>query len=223
MATSLSPVQGMRKVVQQAKHLVAEVLYERRYGVTTSAKVVLDGHDEENVSYVPMNWRQLKWALPVRSVSRDDVFIDIGSGKGRAVLVAAVNYPFGRVIGVELAKELHETAQANMAASANKVRAGKVELICADVREYEIPDDVTVIYMNNPVRGSIFGGLLDSISASQKRNPRRMRVIYYNPVEEEALLATGQWRKVRTIARRRAQANWPFGVTAIYEWSATAA
>ena len=36
----------------------------------------------------------------------------------------------------------------------------QVELICADVREYEIPDDVTVIYMNNPVRGSIFGGLL---------------------------------------------------------------
>lgn len=201
--------------------MIAEVLYERRYGVRTSEQVNLDAHDEVNIGYTPMNWRQLKWALPVRSVGPDDVFIDIGSGKGRAVLVAAVDYPFGRVIGVELTRELHETAERNMAAAAGKLRAGKVELVRADVREYRIPDDVTVVFLNNPVRGSIFVSVLDSISASQKRRPRPMRLIYHNPAEEEALLATGEWRKVRTIMRRRQRANWPFGATTIYEWSGT--
>jgi predicted RNA methylase len=223
MATSVRPAPGIRKLVKKAKHTVAELLYERRYGVRTSEQVILDVHDEVNVGYTPMNWRQLKWALPVQSVSRDDVFIDIGSGKGRAVLVAAVDYRFGRVIGVELTQELHETAERNMAAAAGKIRAGKVELVRSDVREYQIPDDVTVVYMNNPVRGPVFVSVLEALSASQRRRPRRMRLIYYNPAEEEALDATRDWRKVRTIMRRRQRANWPFGATTIYEWAATAA
>lgn len=216
---SRAPASAVKNLVKRAKHLGAEVLYERRYGVRTSDRVILDVHNDDNVGYAPMNWRQLKWALPASSVSSRDVFLDIGSGKGRAVLVAAVDYPFGRVIGVELTKELHETAERNMAAAAGKVRAGKVELVRADVREYQIPDDVTVVYMNNPVRGPIFGAVLNAIAASQQRRPRPMRLIYHNPAEEAALLATGQWRAVRTVVRRRERSKWPFGTTTIYEWT----
>jgi hypothetical protein len=219
MATLALRAPGLRNAVKNARHLIAELLYERRYGVRTSGNLTLDKHDAENVGYTPMNWRQFRWALPAQSVSSRDVFLDIGSGKGRAVLMAAVDYPFGRVMGVELVKELHETAERNMAATTRRLRSGKVELVCADMREFQIPDDVTVIYMNNPVRGSVFGGVLTGISESMKRHPRPLRLIYYNPAEEEALLATGEWRKVRTIMSRRRQANWPFGATCVYEWS----
>src|SRR5271166_6630819 len=44
---------------------------------------------------------------------REFVFVDIGSGKGRVLLMAA-DYPFQRVIGVELLPELHRVAQANL-------------------------------------------------------------------------------------------------------------
>ena len=36
------------------------------------------------------------------SITREDVFADIGSGQGRMVYMAARSYPFGRVIGVEI-------------------------------------------------------------------------------------------------------------------------
>ena len=40
-------------------------------------------------------------------------FIDIGSGKGRVLLMAA-DYPFSRVIGVELLPALHRIAEQNI-------------------------------------------------------------------------------------------------------------
>jgi methylase of polypeptide subunit release factors len=44
---------------------------------------------------------------------KDFTFIDLGSGKGRA-LVLALSYPFRRVVGVEFALELHRVAEANL-------------------------------------------------------------------------------------------------------------
>jgi hypothetical protein len=87
----------------------------------------------------------------------------------------------------------------------------------ADLREFEVPDDITVAFMNNPVRGSLFARVLDELAASWKRHPRRIRLVYNNPVEDAAVMATGRWSRLRTINRR--PARWPFGGTCVYEWT----
>ena len=193
-------------------------MYERRYGVRTSGRLILDKHDAESICYIAVKWRQLPRVLPPSTVTDQDVFIDLGSGMGRAVLEAAAIYPFARVVGVELYPELNDIARKNLANTKRRLRCTKVELVCADLREYELPDDVTVIFVNNSIRGSIFQGMLDKISASMKRNPRPMRFVYGNPLEEEAMLATGDWRKLRSSASRGAK--WPYGVTCVYERAA---
>src|ERR1017187_10137955 len=43
----------------------------------------------------------------------DFVFIDLGSGKGRTLLMAS-DYPFRRIVGVELLPALHRAAQENL-------------------------------------------------------------------------------------------------------------
>jgi hypothetical protein len=43
-----------------------------------------------------------------------------------------------------------------------------------------------------------------------------MRLVYGNPLEDEAVLATGEWRKVSTDQPRRSR--FPYGVTCVYEW-----
>jgi SAM-dependent methyltransferase len=193
------------------------VLFDRRYHVDTSAKLILAEHDAENICYIAVNWRRLRQALPPRSVTDRDVFIDLGSGKGRAVLEAAANYPFARVIGVEVAKELNDVARRNVERTTRRLRCRDIELVRADLREYRLPDDVTVIFTNNAVRGSIFATVLREISASMSRHPRPMRLVYGNPLEDAAVLATGEWRKVRTIVPRRS--HWPYGATCVYEWT----
>lgn len=104
---------------------------------------------------MPSSWRNLPSALRHIPISDDDVFLDLGSGKGRVVLQAA-KQPLNRVIGVELSSELHAVAQENLQAVHTKLRCQDVELLQADITTYRIPDDVSVVYAYNPVRG---GGL----------------------------------------------------------------
>jgi hypothetical protein len=79
-------------------------LVERRYGIRTSGVVPLDELGvaaPDRLNYKPAPWFALRRALPRRSVTPDDVFLDFGSGMGRLVFQAALWYPFKRVIGVE--------------------------------------------------------------------------------------------------------------------------
>jgi len=214
-------IPAIRRAVSFMRGVIGDHLYERRFGVQTSGLVMLDFHDEENICYVAVNWRHLRPALPVASVTQHDVFIDLGSGMGRAVLEAAVQYPFSRVVGVELSPDLHAIARRNMAGTKLRLRCPNVELVLADLRDFPIPDDVTVVFMNNPVRGSIFASVLGELAASWRRRPRRIRLVYSNPAEDAAVMATGMWSRILTISTRRTQ--WPFGATRVYESAGGAA
>lgn len=64
-------------------------------------------------------------------------FVDIGSGKGRVVLVAST-LPFMRVVGVEFSEDLDRIARENLSRfPAAEQCAGQVELLCMDRR---LPD-----------------------------------------------------------------------------------
>jgi hypothetical protein len=133
----------------------AELLFDRRYGVRTSGKIDLSevGLDhEDRVYYIASSWRTLRRTLQRFQIGPDDVFIDIGSGMGRMVLVAS-RFPFKRVIGVELVRELHGIAQENVQRTQRRLRCADVELVNSGILDYEIPDDVTFVYMFNPFRG----------------------------------------------------------------------
>ncbi len=80
---------------------------------------------DDGVFYKPSGWLTLRRILRARDVSSDDVFVDFGSGMGR-ILLLAVQYPFRRVVGVELSEELNEIAKANVAANRRRQRCGIV-------------------------------------------------------------------------------------------------
>jgi precorrin-6B methylase 2 len=194
-------------------------MYERRYRVHTSGRVMLDTFDlanDERVYYIAAPWYTLRLALSRESVTDRDAFIDLGCGMGRMVLEAAARYPFRRVIGVELSEQLIEIARRNVAQTTRRQRSGRVELVCSDVLEYQVPDDVTVVFMNNPFRGAIFQHVVDALVRSLERNPRSMRIVYFNPAEASALESAG-FRGIRTINSRREE--FPFGATIIYGWT----
>jgi predicted RNA methylase len=82
------------------------------------------------VSMLRLTMRQLP-----RDLS-DFVFIDVGSGKGR-VLLAAAQYKFKRVLGVELTQELHEHAQRNIVAFRGPRQTDAVHSVLSDARDFE--------------------------------------------------------------------------------------
>lgn len=211
----------VRAGVRAVRGHVARLLYDRRYGVSTAdfADLAEFGLDHpERVYYSPAHWGTLRRALPPGEVGEDDVFLDLGSGKGRMALEAASRYPFRRVIGVELSAELTEVARANLASTRLRLRAGSVEFVHGDALEYVIPADVSVVFLNNPFRGRTFAAAMDRLIASADRHPRRIRVVYFNPVEEASLLGTGRFRLLRTAGRGRG--GGVFGTTRVYELTA---
>lgn len=192
------------------RSMLADVVFERRYGVRTAGRIELAelglaGEDRSN--YKAVGWLGLRRILRRREVSDTDVFIDFGSGMGRAVIVAAF-YPFRRVIGVELSATLNDTARHNVERCASRLRCQDVSLVHSDVLDYSIPDDVTVAFFNNPFQGPIFVEVINRLLASVDRNPRELRIIYGTPKEEPFLLGTGRIHPVRTAHGFRPAKEW---------------
>jgi SAM-dependent methyltransferase len=151
--------------------------------------------------YEPAGWARLRAALRAEHVGPDAVFLDAGSGKGRAVLVAA-GFAFRRVIGVELVPALHERAADNLRRFRGRRRCAEIELVCGDATELPLPDDVTHIFLNNPFEQDLVDRFLDRVTESQQRRPRPIRLIYLHPTGAQRMLARGA-RPVAGGARGR--------------------
>jgi tRNA1(Val) A37 N6-methylase TrmN6 len=149
----------------------------------------------------------LRRILPRHTVTTGDVFIDIGSGMGRALVVAAT-YPFQRVIGVELSDELSDISRQNIDRVSTRLRCKDITVVTADATEYEIPDDATVMFMHNPFQGAIFEAVTKNILNSYDRKPRNLRIVYVNPIEESTFLSTNRIRPVRRIRGYRPGRDW---------------
>jgi SAM-dependent methyltransferase len=93
-------------------------------------------------------------------------FIDLGSGKGRVLLVAA-QYPFKSVVGVEFSKTLHEIAVTNIQ---KFMRAGAscttVTSINCDAGQFDFSDiGDKIVFCYNPFAADLMVRVLDQMSA----------------------------------------------------------
>lgn len=206
---SRRPTALAQRLLRRARQTASALWFDRRRGIDTADPVDLDRlglADEHRVEYTPSGWWDLRRALRRAHVMPDDVFLDLGSGKGRIVLQAA-RYPFKRVIGVELSPQLNAIAARNVGALRSRLRC-QIDLVTADVTDYRVPDDVTIVYLYNPFSGPVFQAAAQALIASFDRRPRRLRLLYQAPREHAYLASTGRFRLVRTATAWRPTAAW---------------
>lgn len=119
-------------------------------------------------------------------IPKGSVVIDLGVGMGIAALTLSRH--FTSVIGVDLSPELIAIAKRNIA----RMRASNIELYCADARSFtEGLEHVTHVYMYNPFPTAIMSMVMENFRQSLMRTPRRLMIIYKNPVCHETLVAAG--------------------------------
>ena len=124
----------------------------------------------------------------------DFTFLDLGSGKGRTLLMAS-DHPFRRVVGVELLPALHAIAVENLAHYRSKSQeCFNCESICADATRFPLPETPLVIYLFNPFPEAGLSRSLTNLEGSVRKNPRLAYVLYHNP-EYEHVLAEKTWLK----------------------------
>jgi len=130
----------------------------------------------------PRSGRRILSLLPIENHA-DYTFIDLGSGKGLMLLLAA-EYPYRAVRGVEFSRKLHAIAAQNVASYRNpRQRCFDVESVNVDAREYEFPLTPLVIYLFNPFRHELLGRVLEKLDASIAAAPRDVIVVYLNPLD----------------------------------------
>lgn len=119
-------------------------------------------------------------------------FVDLGSGKGRVLLMAAP-YGFKKIIGVEYMPEWHKIAEENIRkfVTENKINA-TIQSLCMDARDFDFPAGPLVVYLFNPFPEPVLAAVLDRLRQSLLRNPRHLFVVY-RYLEFEHLLANSGW------------------------------
>jgi hypothetical protein len=127
---------------------------------------------------------------------RDFTFVDVGSGKGRTLMMAS-DYPFRRIVGVELLPSLHRIAQENLSkyhSEAQKCFA--LESVCGDAREFVFPAEPSVLYLFNPLPEAGLSQVMANLEESLRAHPRVVYVLYHNPLLEHVLSQSAAFGKV---------------------------
>ena len=140
---------------------------------------------------------------------RGFTFIDLGCGKGRALLLAS-DHPFAKIVGVELVPEWAESAREIVAGYKNdKQQCRAFEIVSGDARDYEFPSGPLFVYLFNPFPETVLAAVLENLQRSLKATPRAVYVAYRLPELETVLSRTPWLEKVSgteqwTVWRNRA-------------------
>ena len=147
----------------------------------------------------PALFREMLESLTLASPNfafREFTFIDIGSGKGRALLMAA-DYPFRRILGVELLPELHRVARENIGKFKSDLqRCFTIDCILGDASEFVFPSEPTVLYLFNPLPASGLARMLRNLESSLREHPRPVFVLYHNALLEPVLTQSADFTKI---------------------------
>jgi SAM-dependent methyltransferase len=166
-------------------------IFDRVFGVETREEVFSANSGTDNRHYQSCQWLPLRRALKKLGSEPSGVFVDLGSGKGKALLIAA-RLPYRRVVGVEINEELSRCAMRNIERAYARLRSPVVESITASVLEWPVPDDTSVVFMFNAFTGQTFHSALSRVFDSYDRRPRDLHVVYYYPSEHDWLMSTGR-------------------------------
>jgi predicted RNA methylase len=112
------------------------------------------------------------------------IFIDLGSGKGRALLLAC-GYPFREIIGVEIQPELHRIAEENILRFDAARKCSRVTSLCLDARDFKFPDHPLFVYLFNPFPDYVLRRVIENLRESLRQNPRPAFVVYNTPWEKQ--------------------------------------
>ena len=140
----------------------------------------------------PSAFCEMMGALPTDF--REYTFIDIGSGKGRTLLMAS-EYPFRKIVGVELITELHRAAEENIAAYQTQTPTAHgtaIVSVCMDACEFVFPATPLLVYLFNPLPEARLRQVMRNLEESWRKTSRPVWIVYHNPALESAL-AESQW------------------------------
>jgi len=179
-----------------ACHITSAELYgERKYNINTTGADELKSLEKKGVDishatiYMPASYDLLEIFFNKISIHTKQHFLDVGCGKGRTLCVAAA-YGVPKVSGVDFSKVLLTQAAENLV-SVSRNRDFVYTLKNDDAFYFEIASDVDCIFLFNPFDEIIMSGFILNLQASILAKPRKITIIYFNPLQKHLLHDAG--------------------------------
>jgi SAM-dependent methyltransferase len=172
-------------------------LFDTQHGVQTGLQGVFDlkvkGDNRHlAIAHVACDPDEFEVGMAAANIDYSQfTFIDLGSGKGRALMLAA-RHPFRRIIGVEFAEELHRAAEENFRRlAAVRGQDKRIELVHEDASEYPLPEEPLLIFLYHPFGEELMRKVAAKVLASYRLSPRKICIAYLNHVFENAWTEAG--------------------------------
>ena len=160
-----------------AVNRLRNLAWERRLGISTRGVVTVEHPDAYH--YASMGYAGIHRTLEALELVSEDVFVDIGCGKGR-VLCCAARWPVAKVLGVDLSAEFCEEARENARRAKGLLAPVEVHTGLADEFDYA---ECSAYFLFSPFGAETMRNVLTKIHADRAGRP--VRIAYVNPAHPE--------------------------------------
>jgi SAM-dependent methyltransferase len=158
-------------MLRRAPTTIRNAVLDLRYGgllggTITTRQAHLGAHDVGNADY-----DDLTELFAQIEIVPDDVIVDVGCGKGRAINWFLAHHGQNRIYGIELDPEVCARTAKRLRRRAN------VTILCGDATEL-LPADGTLFYLFNPFDESVMRRFAHAFAEGAGGRPRT--IAYYN-------------------------------------------
>jgi SAM-dependent methyltransferase len=153
----------------------------------------------EGNDYAPIEPHRLERVLASFEILFEEyTFVDFGSGKGRALLLASA-FPFKRIIGLEFSPELHGIAQENLRRyRSEQQKCSDIQSINVDFVEFLLPPEPLVLFFFDPCHLRVLAEVVARLGQSLIASPRPLYVAYVavRPEQEQLFRTAGFLKEI---------------------------
>lgn len=127
--------------------------------------------------------------LKANNFSRDGYFVDYGSGKGRALILAARS-GFTKLKGIEIVEDWLNLSKVNLLSVKEKLVDCK--FYCMNAKDYDPQPEDRFFYFFDPFTDEVLLVCLEKICKSLMDHPRNITIVIHNNYRQE-------WSRVKAI------------------------
>lgn len=160
------------QILQSAMSIRSGALLDRRLGIDTGGQLAVSelglpaGAEATSFGFGSIPVSSLRQALKGLGLAGEEYcFIDLGSGKGRALAIAA-EAGFSRLIGIEHAPVLADVARHNAKSLVSIFPGLKLQILEQDAAAYIPPPTPCLIFFYTPFPGAVLHDVLTQIASS---------------------------------------------------------
>ncbi len=159
-----------------------DIPYDFKLGVDTegtylekSLRRIYNTDYKDSNAYGPTTYYALNKIKKLVNFSENDVFLDLGCGKGR-VLFFFSNLKLKKIIGIEIDDFLYKSALSNLKRFRKIVTP--IEIHKIDAAKYKFSDE-TIVFMYNPFGSQTTNQVFVNLQKNLKKNPRKIKLLCY--------------------------------------------